>query len=164
MKRTIVFALVATLSVVVSGNLSSAEKDKKDLSLVALDVGGYNTFLSAMKQAGLESDLTGKGPITVFAPTDDAFKKIPKDKLDGLLKDKDSLKKVLKVHYIPKKEFKTADIVALDGNDFYGFKIKANKDGIMIGDAKVIGNPAPASNGLLYGIDTVLMPVAKPEK
>ncbi|GIW83631.1 MAG: hypothetical protein KatS3mg106_144 [Gemmataceae bacterium] len=83
----------------------------------------HTILLTAVKEAGLVDTLKGKGPFTVFAPTDDAFKALGEDTIKKVLADKDLLKKILLAHVIVGKEAKAADVLKLDGQEVNGFKI-----------------------------------------
>lgn len=120
---------------------------------------GFNTLVAAVKAAGLEETLAGKGPFTVFAPTDDAFNKLPKGALDGLLADKEALKKVLLYHVVM-GDVRAADVVKLKtAKTAEGAEIAIDaKDGVKINGAKVIKADVVATNGVIHVIDTVLLP------
>jgi uncharacterized surface protein with fasciclin (FAS1) repeats len=116
-----------------------------------------------LTEAGLVDALEGKGPFTVFAPTDEAFKKLPESTLDNLLKDKDALKNVLLYHVVS-GNVSSKDVVKLDkattlnGSDL---KIMTKNGKVMINDADVIGADVEASNGIIHVIDKVLLPPTK---
>lgn len=126
----------------------------------AIAAGSFNTFVAAIKTAGLTETLEGNGPFTVFAPTDAAFAKLPKDKLDALLKDQAKLKAILSYHvlpgnYTPAQLAKLTSAPTLNGKTL---KI-ALKDGKLWADnGQVTLTDMPATNGGVYAIDTVLMP------
>lgn len=117
----------------------------------------HTLLLTAVKEAGLVDTLKGKGPFTVFAPTDDAFKALGEDTIKKVMADKDLLKKILLAHVIVGKEVKAADVLRLDGQEVNGFKIDT-KDGVKIGEAKVIKADLLAGNGVVHVIDKVLLP------
>ena len=119
--------------------------------------GQFKTLLAAVEKAGLADTLKDKGPVTLFAPTDKAFAKVPKEKLDALLADKEKLTRVLRAHVIPDKLVKAADLKKLAGEKVNGFPVDA-KDGLKLGDAKVIKADVPAANGVMHVIDAVLLP------
>jgi uncharacterized surface protein with fasciclin (FAS1) repeats len=131
--------------------------DDKNIVETAVAAGNFKTLATALTKAGLVEVLKGKGPFTVFAPTDDAFAKIPKKDLDAVLADKEKLTKILLAHVVKDKAVMAADVVNMDGKEVNGFKI-ATKDGVKIGDAKVTKTDIKASNGVIHVIDTVLMP------
>ena len=110
--------------------------------------------------AGLVDTLKGPGPFTVFATTDEAFAKIPKATLDGLLADKAALTKVLTYHVVPgkvmAKDVKAGKVKTVQGQDL---TVTTNM-GVMVDQSKVIATDVAASNGVIHAIDTVLMPPA----
>ena len=137
---------------------STAAFAAKDIVDTAVSAGNFNTLVTAVKAAGLVETLKGKGPYTVFAPTDAAFAKIPKADLDALLKDKAKLTAVLTYHVVPAavmaKDVKAGDVPTVNGKS-----IKVTTDsGVMVNDAKVTATDIKASNGVIHVIDTVLMP------
>ncbi|WP_293913960.1 fasciclin domain-containing protein [Deinococcus sp.] len=123
----------------------------------------FSTLLTALKAAGLDKTLAGKGPFTVFAPTNAAFAKVPKATLTALLKDKAALTKVLTYHVVA-GSVKAADVVKLktaktvEGSSV---KIAVMGSSVMIDKAKVTKTDIVASNGVIHVIDTVLMPAMK---
>ena len=92
---------------------AAAEREDKDIVQTATDDGQFKTLVKALEAADLVETLKGEGPFTVFAPTDDAFAKVPKEKLEALLKDKDALKAVLTYHVVSGKVM-AADVVKID--------------------------------------------------
>ena len=112
----------------------------------------------AVAAAGLVSTLQGPGPFTVFAPTDEAFAKIPKDQLDALIKDKAKLSSVLTYHVVPglvlAKDVKAGEVMTVQGSKL---SITTN-NGVMVDNAKVVSTDVMASNGVIHVIDTVIMP------
>lgn len=117
----------------------------------------HTLLLTAVKEAELVETLQGKGPFTVFAPTDEAFKALGEDTLKKVLADKELLRKILLAHVIVGKEAKAADVLKLNGKEVNGFKIDTT-DGVKIGDAKVIKADITAGNGVVHVIDKVLLP------
>lgn len=154
MNRTLVSLLVSTVFAF-SSSVALAAKDIVDTAVAA---GNFNTLVTAVKAAGLVETLKGKGPYTVFAPTDAAFAKIPKADLDALLKDKAKLTAVLTYHVVPAAVM-AKDVKAGDAPTVNGKPIKVTTDkGVMVNDAKVTATDIQASNGVIHVIDTVLMP------
>jgi len=145
-----VFALCAAMLM----NVRAADKDIVDTAVAA---GKFKTLVTAVKAADLVQTLKGEGPFTVFAPTDEAFAKIPEADLKALINDKEKLKKVLLAHVVVGKSVMAADVLKLDGEKVNGFKI-ATKDGVKIGSATVVKADIKCSNGVIHVIDTVLMP------
>lgn len=136
--------------------------EKKDIVDTAVGAEGFKTLVAAVKAAGLVETLKGEGPLTVFAPTDEAFAKLPKETLAALLKPegKDQLTKILTYHVVPGKVL-AADVVKLDSAKTVAgeaVKIEAGEEGVKINDAKVIKTDIDCSNGVIHVIDSVLLP------
>jgi uncharacterized surface protein with fasciclin (FAS1) repeats len=154
MNRTIT-SLIAGVAIALSSTVAFAAKDIVDVAAGNKD---FSTLVTAIKAAGLVETLKGKGPFTVFAPTNEAFAKIPKADLDALLKDKAKLTAVLTYHVVPGKVM-AKDVKAGDAATVNGKAIKITTDkGVMVNNAKVIKTDVAASNGVIHAIDTVLMP------
>ncbi|MET0961793.1 MAG: fasciclin domain-containing protein [Noviherbaspirillum sp.] len=130
-----------------------------DIVDTAKSAGSFNTLVTAVQAAGLVDTLKGPGPFTVFAPTDAAFAKIPKDKLDALLKDKAALTKVLTYHVVPGKVM-AADVKAGSVKTVQGSSLTVSaKDGkVGVDNAQVVKADVLADNGVIHAIDTVVMP------
>ena len=130
----------------------------KDIVDTAVAAGSFNTLATALTAAGLIDTLKGKGPFTVFAPTDAAFAKIPKADLDALLKDKAKLTAVLTYHVVPGKvmaaDVKAGKVKTVQGNEI----VVATMGGVMVDNAKVTATDIVADNGVIHVIDTVIMP------
>ncbi len=130
----------------------------KDIVDTAVDAGNFTTLAAALKAAGLVETLKGKGPFTVFAPTDEAFAKIPKADLDALMMDKAKLTKVLTYHVVPGKvmaaNVKAGKVKTVQGSSF----TVGTKGGVMVDNAKVTATDIAADNGVIHVIDTVIMP------
>lgn len=142
---------------------ASAAAMAKDIVQTATEAGSFKTLLTAVEAAGLVETLQGKGPFTVFAPTDEAFAALPSGTLKGLLADKEALKNVLLYHVVAAAV--TADnVVGLASADSVeGSPIGiAVKDGTVLlnGSAKVVTPDVLASNGVIHVIDAVLLPPA----
>lgn len=130
----------------------------KDIVETAVAAGNFKTLVAALKAADLVSTLKGKGPFTVFAPTDSAFAKIPKADLDALLKDKAKLHAVLTYHVVPGKVMST-DLRSGEVKTVQGSTVMISTlGGAMVNDAKVVAADVAADNGVIHAIDTVLMP------
>ncbi len=134
----------------------------KDIVDTAVAAGSFKTLVTAVKAAGLVETLKGDGPFTVFAPTDEAFAKVPKATLEALLADKQKLTAVLTYHVVPGK-VTAADVVKLkSAKTVQGQSVKIKtKDGVSVDGAKVIKADVMASNGVIHVIDTVLIPKDK---
>ena len=135
----------------------------KDIPTVAMNAGMFKTLVMALKQADLVATLKGKGPFTVFAPTDAAFAKVPKATLDALMKDKAKLKQVLLYHVVAGKVDAKAVMGMTSGKTVQGQDVKVMVKGknVMINDAMVSKADIMASNGIIHVIDKVLMPSMK---
>ena len=130
----------------------------KDIVDTAVGAGTFKTLATALGSADLVPTLKGKGPFTVFAPTDEAFAKIPKADLDALLKDKKKLAAVLTYHVVPGKVM-AANVKAGKVKTVQGSEITiTTTGGVMVNNAKVIKTDIVADNGVIHVIDTVIMP------
>ena len=130
-----------------------------DIVDTAVAAGSFNTLVTAIKAAGLVETLKGAGPFTVFAPTDEAFAKLPKDALTALLADKAKLVKVLTYHVVSGKLMaadvaKLAEVKTVEG----GMAMINTKDGVVIDGAKIIKTDIVCTNGVIHVIDTVMLP------
>ncbi|NMB82993.1 MAG: fasciclin domain-containing protein [Ignavibacteria bacterium] len=138
----------------------SLSAQKKDIVTVAVEAGSFKTLATALTEAGLVETLKGDGPFTVFAPTDEAFAKLPKGTLEGLLKDKEALKKVLLYHVVS-GNVSSKDVVKLNkaktvGGQDVMIKVKDGK--VYINKSVVTTADVQASNGVIHIIDKVLIP------
>ena len=128
-----------------------------DIVETAVGAGSFKTLATALGAAGLVDTLKGKGPFTVFAPTDEAFAKIPKADLEALLKDKAKLKAVLTYHVVAGKVM-AADVKAGKVKTVQGSELTVStSSGVMVDNAKVIKTDIVADNGVIHVIDTVIM-------
>ncbi len=134
-------------------------KIQSDIVDTAVSAGSFNTLVTAVKAADLVGTLKGNGPFTVFAPTDAAFAKIPADVLNGLLADKDALRKVLLYHDVAGK-VTASDVVKLSSvPTAQGSNVMVDSsNGVKINNATVVKADIMASNGIIHVIDTVLLP------
>ena len=155
-------ALAAALAVAVASVPAQADNQAKDIVDTAVAAGSFKTLATALQAAGLIETLKGKGPFTVFAPTDEAFAKIPKADLDALLKDKAKLTAVLTYHVVPGKVM-AADVVKLkEAKTVQGGLVKIDTSkGVKVDNATVIKTDILASNGVIHVIDTVILPKAQ---
>ena len=129
-----------------------------DIVDTAVSTGSFKTLVTAVQAAGLVDTLKGPGPFTVFAPTDAAFAKIRKAKLDAPLADKAALTKVLTYHVVPAKVM-AADVKAGKVKTVEGSEVTlATKGGVTVNGAKVVKADVAADNGVIHAIDTVIMP------
>ena len=148
-------AFPAVAQVMVGGAPMLASKDIIDNAVNSKD---HTTLVAAVKAAGLVETLKGPGPFTVFAPTDEAFAKIPKAQLDALLKDKAKLTAVLTYHVVPgkvmAKDVKAGKVKTVQGSEL----TVSTTGGVMVDKAKVTKTDIVADNGVIHVIDTVIMP------
>ena len=134
-----------------------------DIVDTAVKAGQFNTLAAALKAADLVDTLKGPGPFTVFAPTDEAFRKLPAGTVENLLKpeNKAQLVKVLTYHVVPGKVMsdylagKKTEVKTVEGETL---AIDATADGVMVDNAKVVSADVAADNGVIHVIDTVVMP------
>jgi transforming growth factor-beta-induced protein len=131
-----------------------------DIVETAAAAGAFTTLGRAIEAAGLTETLKGEGPFTVFAPTNEAFAKLPKGTLDALLEDREKLAAVLTYHVVP-RPVGSADIARLTSVRTANGKVVpiSTADGkVMVGNATLIQTNIPATNGVIHVIDTVLLP------
>jgi uncharacterized surface protein with fasciclin (FAS1) repeats len=152
-------AVGVMMAVTLGGSLYAQGKDIVD---TAVGAGQFNTLAAALKAAGLVDTLKGKGPFTVFAPTDEAFAKLPKGTVEELLKpeNKAKLTAILTYHVVPGKVM-AADVVKVnEAKTVQGGSIKVHAAGgkVTVDSATVVKTDIATSNGVIHVIDTVLMP------
>lgn len=152
---TILAVLLSTAAV----NTAAASKNIVETAVAA---GSFKTLVAALQAAGLVDTLEGKGPFTVFAPTDDAFNKLPPGTVESLLKpeNKEKLRAILTYHVVAgdvtaKQVMKMSAAKTLEGQSV---SISVHDGTVMVNNAKVVKADIPASNGVIHVIDTVLMP------
>ncbi|MCW6053479.1 fasciclin domain-containing protein [Lyngbya sp. CCAP 1446/10] len=131
-----------------------------DVVDTAINAGCFDTLVTALNVAGLAEGLKEKGPFTVFAPTDEAFSKLPSGTVEALLENIPQLIKVLTYHVIPKQKITAAEIGKTNSvTTSEGSTLKIDtSDGVKINDAKVVTPDVEADNGVIHIIDTVLIP------
>ena len=156
----ILFAAIAVAGLVGVAHADNHAKNK-DIVAVASSAGSFNTLVAAVKAAGLVETLQGPGTFTVFAPTDEAFAKLPKGTVEDLLKpeNKSKLVGILTYHVVPGKVM-AADVKPMQAKTVNGQSLDVKvKDGVVTVDkAKVIKTDVPASNGVIHVIDSVMLP------
>jgi uncharacterized surface protein with fasciclin (FAS1) repeats len=136
------------------------EAPAKDIVDTAVAAGAFNTLVTAVQEAGLVETLRGEGPFTVFAPTDEAFAKLPEGTIPALLKDKAKLRSILLYHVVAGK-VTAADVVKLShARTVQGSSVPIRVHGsqVRVGEATVTQADVMASNGVIHVIDTVLIP------
>ena len=148
-------AVVASLSC----STAFAAEAAKDIVDTAVAAGSFNTLVTAVAKAGLVETLKGPGPFTVFAPTDEAFAKVPKADLDALLADPAKLAKVLTYHVVAGKvmaaDVKPGEVMTVEGSTL---EVSVAEGGVMVDGAKVVKTDIATSNGVIHVIDSVILP------
>jgi uncharacterized surface protein with fasciclin (FAS1) repeats len=154
---------VAILTIFLSATaLIASSHSKKDIVDTAVGAGSFNTLVAAVQAADLVDTLKSEGPFTVFAPTDDAFAKLPAGTVEDLLKpeNKDKLKAILTYHVVSGK-FMAKDVVTMkmaETVNGQSFMINMDADTVMVDNAKVVQTDIECSNGVIHVIDTVILP------
>ena len=142
----------------------AADSQAGDIVDVAASNKSFSTLVTAVKAAGLVETLKGEGPYTVFAPTDEAFAKLPKGTLENLLKpeNKQKLVAILTYHVVPgkvmAKDVKSGKVKTASGSSF---KMKVSKKGVWVDNTKVVATDVKADNGVIHVIDAVILPKSK---
>jgi len=174
MKKSIILTVAAVAAAVtltpslIAGDCAASKSASantctagKDIVAVAAGADNFKTLVAAVKAAGLVETLQGKGPFTVFAPTDEAFAKLPAGTVENLLKpeNKDKLAAILKYHVVPGKVM-AADVKTMEARTAQGqnLKLKVSDAGVTVDNAKVIKTDLLAENGVIHVIDSVILP------
>lgn len=168
MKRLIALGIAAALTIGFGALMQvslRAENTQKDIVETAVAAGSFKTLAKALEAADLVNTLKGTGPFTVFAPTDDAFAKLPSGTLEDLLKpeNKAKLQAVLTYHVVPGKVM-AADVTkktaakTVEGSDV---RIAVRDGSVRVNDALVVKTDIAASNGVIHVIDSVILPPAR---
>lgn len=161
MLKTVTFG-IAVMTLMLSAGSQARQDDKKDIVETAIAAGSFKTLAKALQAADLVDTLKGPGPFTVFAPTDEAFAKLPAATLNDLLKpeNKQRLQRILTYHVVPGRvssaavaKMRTAKAVSGDT-----VAISANDGTVRVDKARVVKADIAASNGIIHVIDTVIMP------
>lgn len=153
---------VAAAAIVALSAGAQAQHGGKDIVDTAVAAGSFQTLAKALQAADLVDTLKGAGPFTVFAPTDEAFAKLPASTLEDLLKpqNKAKLQRILTYHVVPGR-VSSADVVKLRSATAVSgdaIDIKASGGTVLVGGARVIKADVAASNGIIHVIDTVILP------
>jgi uncharacterized surface protein with fasciclin (FAS1) repeats len=157
------FLSVVGAALVAGASMAPAHAADMDIVDTAVSAGSFNTLVAAVQAAGLVGTLKGKGPFTVFAPTDEAFAALPEGTVESLLlpENKDKLVQILTYHVVPAKVMagdiagKRAKVLTVEGERL---SVNALGSGVRVNDAKVVGADVVASNGVIHVIDKVLLP------
>jgi len=138
---------------------AATETATTDIVDTAIAAGSFKTLVAAVQAAGLVDTLKGPGPFTVFAPTDEAFAKLPAGTVDALLKDKAKLTAILTYHVVSGSVTSDQVVTITEATTVQGGKLKIDaSSGVKINDASVIKADVRTSNGVIHVIDTVLIP------
>jgi uncharacterized surface protein with fasciclin (FAS1) repeats len=159
-RAQIVLAAVALIALTVVTTAGATTKPRENIVQTATAAGQFKTLTSLLKTAGLARTLQGKGPYTVFAPTDAAFAKVPKSTLKALAKDKAKLRAVLLYHVV-KGRVTAAKVVKLhSAKTLNGQKVRitVRAGRVRVGGARVTATDIGASNGVIHVLDRVLIP------
>ena len=160
MQRLVPLALLLALVAAFAAPASAGSKaaPSKNLVQTAASAGQFSTLVALVKKAGLAGALSGKTQLTVFAPTDAAFAKVPKKDLDALLADKSKLASVLTYHVVPgtvmAKDVKPGKVKTVQGGDL----TLSTSDGVKVNGANVVKTDIVADNGVIHVIDSVVLP------
>lgn len=161
-KTTIYMILVASVLAVANTFAGNYGKKQADIVDTAVAAGSFTTLAAALEAGDLIGTLKSDGPFTVFAPTDDAFAKLPAGTVENLLlpENKDQLVEILTYHVVPGK-VQAADVIKLssastaNGSDV---AIRVEEQAVFINDSRVVATDIAASNGVIHVVDTVILP------
>jgi uncharacterized surface protein with fasciclin (FAS1) repeats len=162
MLKILAIGTMAAVAVTLGASQRSAATGTKDVVDTAVAAGSFKTLAKALEAAGLVQTLKGSGPFTVFAPTDEAFAKLPAGTLETLLKpeNKAQLQRILSCHVVSGRVL-AADVVKLHAAKAISgdtISIVVNNGGVMVGDAHVVKTDIAATNGVIHVIDAVMIP------
>lgn len=159
-------AAIAVVAVVAGSSVVRAQQPK-DIVDTAVAAGSFKTLAAALQAAGLVETLKGKGPFTVFAPTDAAFAKLPKGTVEELLKPENKAKlAAILTYHVVSGTVMAAQVATMNGKEAktvngQAVKITVNGSAVTVGAAKVVTTDIKASNGVIHVIDSVMLPVSK---
>jgi uncharacterized surface protein with fasciclin (FAS1) repeats len=154
--------ILAAFTLAMSAPAARAGAATGDIVETAASAGSFSTLVKALRAADLVDTLKGRGPFTVFAPTDEAFAKLPAGTLDSLLKpeNRDKLRRILSYHVVSGKVL-ASDVVKLESARTVSgdtLAIAAGSGGVTVGNARVVSTDVAASNGVIHVIDAVMLP------
>ena len=138
----------------------TATAQERNIVTTADDAGAFNTLLAAATAAGLDVALAGDGPFTVFAPTDEAFAKLPEGTVEALLEDTEQLRLVLTYHVVSGRKMASDVAAAMHLETLNGefLHIKLNEGSVELGGARIVQTDIDAGNGVIHVIDSVMLP------
>ncbi len=162
MKTLITFGAAAIAAIAITANAPQARAQQKDIVDTAVAAGSFKTLAAALKAAGLVETLKGPGPFTVFAPTDEAFAKLPKGTVEDLLKpeNKAKLTAILTYHVMPGAVMASDVTKIKEAKTVNGQSVAVRTSGgsVLIDNARVVKTDIKASNGVIHVIDAVILP------
>ncbi|MEM8963243.1 MAG: fasciclin domain-containing protein [Acidobacteriota bacterium] len=160
MTRMATRVLVLLLATALLSTVAYAgDHDKKDIVDTAVAAGTFETLVTAVKAAGLVDTLKGEGPFTVFAPSDEAFAKLPEGTIEALLADTDKLTAVLTYHVVAGKKMASDVVAAKSLTTVQGSDLTVSTEGgAKINNANIVATDIETSNGVIHVIDTVVLP------
>jgi uncharacterized surface protein with fasciclin (FAS1) repeats len=159
--KVLIAGAMAMALVLTASNVSAGSGTERDIVDTAVEAGSFTTLVAAVKAAGLVEALKGDGPFTVFAPSDEAFAKLPEGTVESLLlpENKSKLAAILTYHVVPGKvlsgDVKPGLVDTLEGSQILISKKKGN---LMVDQAKIVATDVNATNGVIHVIDAVIMP------
>ncbi len=156
----IIVALLVATTVLLSGCAEQPQAEEMDIVETAVAAGSFNTLVTALQATGLDETLSGEGPFTVFAPTDEAFDALPEGTLDSLLEDEEALTAILTYHVVAGEAMSTdlSDMMALETVQGEEVIVHITDGNVMVGDANVVQADIETSNGVIHVIDKVILP------
>lgn len=154
---SVIFAAALAIGIV---NPAAARNAQKDIVDTAVEAGSFTTLAKALQTAGLVETLKGAGPFTVFAPTDEAFAKLPAGTVESLLNNPEKLRQILLYHVVPgrvlaKDVMRVKSAKTAEGSSI---RVTASKAGVMVDNANVVKTDIITSNGVIHVIDSVILP------
>jgi uncharacterized surface protein with fasciclin (FAS1) repeats len=160
--KSVLGTMVLSVGLLLVGSARAEYMPEKDIVDTALSAGSFSTLVTAVKAAGLVDTLKGEGPLTVFAPTDEAFAKLPQGTVENLLKSEnlDKLRAILSYHVVPGR-ITAEQVVALSSAKTVNGReltINASNGRVMVDNANVIKADIMTSNGVIHVIDSVVLP------
>ena len=162
MLKKLALGSIAALTIAMAAPAPAARAETKDIVDTAVAAGSFKTLARALEAAGLVETLKGEGPFTVFAPTDEAFAKLPAGTLEDLLEpaNKEKLRRILTYHVVSGKVM-AADVVKLESAKAVSgdtITVTAGAGGVRVDDARVTKTDIAAANGVIHVIDAVIVP------
>jgi len=165
MFKVTIISLVVLTFLTVGTVAFAASHEKADIVDTAIAAGNFTTLVAALQATGLEEAARGEGPFTVFAPTDEAFAKLPEGTVEALLDDPDTLSSILLYHVIGGEIMAEAVFHGFIAPTLQGALVKfsVTDEAVMINDANIIATDIMASNGVIHVIDSVILPPSNDE-